>query len=237
MRKTLVQKAASLGIAISGEQAEKFSAFHEFLTLKNARMNLTRVPDDMQEAIDRNYLDSVSPIALGVFDGVKTLVDVGSGAGFPGIPLAILLPDVEITLLDALGKRVDFLNEAIKLLSLRARAVKLRAEEAGARAEMREAFDCAVSRAVAGVNVLAEYMLPLVRVGGRMLAYKGPAAQEELVLAENAVHLLGGRAVSVRPVLIPGRDWAHSVVEIEKIAPTPAKYPRRAGMPEKRPLG
>lgn len=236
MRKTLIAQAEKIGLTLSPEQAEKFEVYHEMLIDANRKMNLTRVPEDIQEAVDRNYLDSIAPAALPPFSGAKSAVDVGSGAGFPGVPLSILLPETHFVLLDALGKRVEFLDVVVRALSLNAETAHLRAEDAGRNPAWREQFDLAVSRAVAPINVLAELMLPLVRVGGRMLAYKGPAAGEELSEAARAIDALGGGPGQMHSIAIPGRDWAHSAVEIEKIAPTPDRYPRRAGMPEKKPI-
>lgn len=213
--------------------ADKLCAFHALLVQANARMNLTRVSDDPDEAIDRNYLDSLAPLEL--VRGAQSCVDVGSGAGFPGIPLSIFLPQTRFVLLEAQARRVEFLREAICRLRLNAEAVCMRAEDA-ARAPWREAFDCAVSRAVAPLRVLCELTLPLVRVGGRVVACKGPSAREEAEQAANALALLGGATARVLPVDIPGRDWEHTLVVLEKTSPTPDKYPRRAGIPEKRPL-
>jgi 16S rRNA (guanine527-N7)-methyltransferase len=198
-------------------------------------MNLTRVPDDIAEAVDRNYLDCIAPLAGG-FPAVAAAVDVGSGAGFPGIPLAIMLPDTRFTLIDALGKRVDFLRDVIARLGLNAGALHLRAEDAARQGVLREGFDLAVARAVAPMNVLCEYMLPLVKVGGYMLALKGTGLNGELKAADNALSLLGGTIERTQPLMIPGRDWNHTAAWIKKTAPTPEKYPRRAGTVEKRPL-
>lgn len=224
-----------MGIPMSQGQVEQFNTYHEMLVEANARMNLTRVPEDPAEAVDRNYLDCVAPLAGG-FPAANTAVDVGSGAGFPGIPLAIMLPDIRFTLVDALGKRVDFLKTVIDRLGLNAEALHLRAEDAARRDDLREGFDLAVARAVAPMNVLCEYMLPLIRVGGKMLALKGPGLDEELAQAENALRLLGGELERVQPLAIPGRDWNHRAAWIAKTAPTPQKYPRRAGTVEKKPL-
>jgi 16S rRNA (guanine527-N7)-methyltransferase len=236
MRDRLMTRAAEMGIPMSAAQAEKFAVFHEMLAKANARTNLTRVPDDENEAVDRNYLDSISLLADKLPTGTRALVDVGAGAGFPGIPLSIMLPEIEVTLLDSLGKRVDFMKSAVAALGLNARAVNMRAEEAGRAPGLREAFDVAVSRAVAPLSVLAEFALPLLRVGGLMVAYKGPAWQAERAQAENALAALGGRFLSARDANVPGRDWAHVLLRIEKAAETPEKYPRRPGVPEKRPL-
>ena len=231
----LLERAAAMGIPMSQGQAGQFNIYHDMLVEANARMNLTRVPDDPAEAVDRNYLDCIAPLAGG-FPAVAAAVDVGSGAGFPGIPLAIMLPDTRFTLIDALGKRVEFLRDVIARLGLNAEALHLRAEDAARRDDLREGFDLAVARAVAPMNVLCEYLLPLVRVGGAMLALKGPGLDNELARAENALKLLGGEVERVQPLAIPGRDWNHRAAWIKKTAPTPEKYPRRAGAVEKRPL-
>ena len=227
--------ARAMGIAMTPEQAERFERYHAMLTQANARMNLTRVPEDPREAADRNYLDCIAPLAHG-FPDVALAVDVGSGAGFPGIPLSIMLPKARFVLMDAQGKRVDFLASVIDALALDAEAVHLRAEDAARRPELRERFDIAMACAVAPVNVLAEYLLPFVRVGGHMLAMKGPGLAEELAAGAGAIAALGGELARVDELPIPGREWRHSAAWIVKRAPTDARYPRRAGLPEKRPL-
>jgi len=232
---TLHARFAAAGIPLTDGQAAQFERYHEMLIEANARMNLTRVPDDALEAVDRNYLDCACPLA-GDFPEAHTAIDVGSGAGFPGIPLSILMPETRFTLIDALGKRVDFLNSVIEALGLNAEALHLRAEDAARREDLRERFDLATARAVAPMNALCEYLLPFVRLGGRALALKGPGLDGELSQAENAISLLGGRLERVQPLAIPGRDWDHRAAWIEKISPTPEKYPRRAGVVEKRPL-
>ena len=227
--------AASMGLPMTAEQAAQFAAYHGMLASANARMNLTRVPEDPREAADRNYLDSIAPLAQG-FPAAGRAVDVGSGAGFPGIPLSIMLPGVRFTLMDALQKRVAFLQSVIDALRLNAEAVHCRSEDAARRPEYRERFDVAVARAVAPMNVLCELLLPFVRVGGRMLAMKGPGLDDELRDAEYALSILGGAVERVIDLPIPGRDWSHRGAWIVKVSPTPDQYPRRAGLPEKRPL-
>lgn len=236
LERMLIASAAQMGISLSDAQAEQFARYHGMLVEANAKFNLTRVPDDLREAADRNYLDCIAPVAAGALEGVQTLIDVGSGAGFPGIPLSILMPDTHVVLLDALDKRVKFLQSVADALHLNAEAVHLRCEDAARSPALRERFDCAVARAVAPMNVLAEYLLPFVRVGGRMLALKGPSLETEMTEAQYAISALGGRADGVIPVEIPGRDWRHSLAKVAKIAPTPEKYPRKAGTPEKKPL-
>ncbi|MBQ8506883.1 MAG: 16S rRNA (guanine(527)-N(7))-methyltransferase RsmG [Clostridia bacterium] len=232
----LISRAAKMGICLTREQAEKFQTYHRMLTEANAQFNLTRVPEDLDEAIDRNYLDCISPLAKGLPEGTKTIIDVGSGAGFPGIPLSICLPDVHFTLMDALGKRVDFLKSVISALDLNAEAIHLRAEDGARKPELRECFDIATARAVAALNLLSEYLLPFVKVGGQMMVLKGPGLDDEIAQAENAFSILGGRFHHADTVSIPGRDWDHRIAWIEKMESTPEKYPRRAGKPEKKPL-
>ena len=232
----LLRRAEAAGIPLTAEQAEKFALYHRMLVEANARFNLTRVPDDAEEAVDRNYLDCIAPLRAGLPAGVVRAIDVGSGAGFPGIPLAICLPEVRFVLLDSLGKRVEFLRSVIDALGLNAEALHLRAEDGARRPELREAFDLATARAVAPLNLLAEYLLPFVRVGGHMLAYKGPGLDAERAEAEFAFQTLGGRFARAEAVSIPGRDWNHCLAWIEKTAPTPDRYPRKSGKPEKSPL-
>ena len=231
----LLAHAQAMGLVITEPQAAQFERYHALLTEANERMNLTRVPEDPAEAIDRNYLDCAAVLAGG-FPAVERAVDVGSGAGFPGVPLSILLPDTHFVLIDALAKRVEFLKGVIDALGLNAEALHLRAEDAARKDELREAFDLATARAVAPMNVLCEYLLPLTRVGGRALALKGPGLDEELARAENALALLGGSVERVQPLAIPGRDWDHRAAWIAKAAGIPEKYPRRSGVVEKRPL-
>lgn len=234
IRNELISRAAATGIDMSREQAEQFAIYHDMLTRANENMNLTRVSADIDEAIDRNYIDSLTPLPLGILTGKREIIDVGSGAGFPGVPLAIMLPGARVTLLDSLDKRVRFLSEVIKTLGLNARATHMRAEHAGVNPDFRERFDCAVSRAVAGIATLAELTLPLVKLGGSVIMYKGPQYAEELDEARNAIAVLGGGEPTAHAAIIPNRDWAHWLIEISKLSPTPDKYPRRAGIPEKR---
>ena len=235
LKSLLLSGAEAMGVEMTEAQAEQFERYHAMLVEANARMNLTRVPDDPRDAADRNYLDCMSPLAGG-FPEVRTAVDVGSGAGFPGVPLSIMLPQVRFTLVDALGKRVEFLRAVIDALGLNAEALHLRAEDAARKDDLREGFDLATARAVAPMNVLCEYLLPFVRVGGRVLALKGPGLEDELARAGSAAALLGGEVERVVPLEIPGRNWDHRAVWLRKRAPTPDRYPRRAGVAEKRPL-
>lgn len=232
----MLQSAAAMGIAMSEDQAAQFAQYHAMIVEANAKFNLTRVPDDLREAADRNYLDCIAPLAHGWPEGVRSLVDVGSGAGFPGIPLSIMLPDVHVVMVDSLEKRVRFLKSVIDALGLNAEAVHARAEDAARRPELRERFDLATARAVASMQLLSEYLLPFVRVGGRMLALKGPSLEAELEEADYALRTLGGEVERMEDAPIPGRDWSHRLAYVKKVAATPAQYPRKAGVPEKKPL-
>lgn len=233
----MLESAKAMGISMTEKQAEQFEKYHEMLVEANKQFNLTRVPDELREAVDRNYLDCIAPLAYDFPKDVKTLIDVGSGAGFPGIPLSIMLPEVRVVMLDSLDKRVKFLQSVIDGLGLNAEAIHSRAEDAAKRPELREKFDVATARAVASLNLLSEYLLPFVRVGGRMLALKGPSLDEELAEAAFAFKALGGRFERAADVEIPGRDWSHRLAYIKKVSSTPSKYPRKAGVPARNPLG
>jgi 16S rRNA (guanine527-N7)-methyltransferase len=218
-------------MALPEGAAEKLNAFDALLRADNQKMDLTAVIDP-EEALYAHYLDSLAGAAH-LPQGAR-VIDLGSGAGFPGLPLAIARPDLSFVLLDAQRKRVDFLQRAVSALGIAAEAVHARAEDYAR--DHREAADAVISRAVARLPVLLEWALPLVRVGGHCLLWKGPGIQEELGDAARVSPLLGGGAPRVLPVLIPGRDWAHVLVLVKKDANTPENYPRKAGMAIKRPL-
>ena len=229
--------SGKMGITLTNTQIHDLARFHDMLIAANRVMNLTRVSDDLYEAVDRNYLDSLAPLGIpGLFSDVNSLIDVGSGAGFPGIPLAIARPDIRITMVDALGKRIKFINEVIQTLNLNANAIHMRSEDAGRDPSLRAKFDCATARAVAGTNVLLELCLPFVKTGGMMIAYKGPSLEEELTTSKAALSMLGGRIRTVFPVIVPERDWTHQLLVVDKINPTPGRYPRKAGEPGRNPL-
>lgn len=225
-----------LGVAADGVTLDRLARYHALLTEWNARIDLTAVLDP-EEMVDRHYLDSAAPLALGLIPQGARVIDVGTGAGLPGIPLCILRPDLRVTLLDAQRKRVTFLQAAIEALDLPAQAVHMRAEDAARDEAHREAYDVAVSRAVAATPTLLELTLPFVRVGGRAIAWKGPGLQAELEQARRAAHLLGGALEGVLDAPVPGRDWQHVLLVCAKRQKTARQYPRRAGLPGKNPLG
>lgn len=232
MRDTLERGLPALGVGL--ERIESLEEFSSLLLQQNQVMNLTAITEPKDVAA-LHLLDSLCLLPLADFSG-KSVVDVGTGAGFPGIPLRIAVPDLRLTLLDSLNKRIEFLRNACSALSLdNVACVHARAEEFAA--GHREAFDLAVSRAVAALPVLCELCLPLVRVGGQFLAMKSSHTEEEIAQAKPAIALLGGRIAKVADYTIPTTAVVHRVVCIEKVSPTPKKYPRRFAQIKKQPLG
>lgn len=223
---------AGMGLPLSPEAERRFRRYYDELEEKNKVMNLTSISGE-EDSARLHFLDSAAPLLLESMEG-KSVIDVGTGAGFPGLPLKILCPSMSLTLLDSLNKRVAFLSEVCSALGLEdVDCVHARAEECGQR---REEYDFAVSRAVARLNVLCELCLPYVKVGGAFLALKGPAAAEELAEAEKGIAALGGRAERVFEYAVPGIELSHSIVVIRKVSPTPKKYPRRFALIKKSPL-
>lgn len=236
-RERLLRGLDALGIAADETAVERFEAFHAILDEYNRKMDLTAVLEE-DERVDRHDLDSAAPLAMGLLDQGAKVIDVGTGAGFPGMPLLILRPDLRMTFLDALQKRIAFLQDALARLGLSAETLHARAEDAGRMREHRETYDAALSRAVAGSAVLQELTLPFVRTGGIAVAWKGPGAAEEWQQAKRAAFLLGGALREPVPAPVPGRpEWGHVLLITDKIKNTPGIYPRRAGLPAKKPLG
>lgn len=207
---------------ISYDTAKSLSVYKDMLLDYNAKINLTAITDEKEIAI-KHFLDSLSPLAYTDFIN-KAVIDVGTGAGFPGLPIKIAEPTVRLTLLDSLNKRITFLKAVAEALSLKNISfIHSRAEDA-ARTSLREAFDIALSRAVAALPTLAEYCLPFVKVGGLFIALKGPEPSEEITSAKKAIALLGGEITAIKPVSLP--DCSHTLIIISKTSPTPAAYPR-----------
>lgn len=219
-------------LALSDEQLDKFSLYAKMLVEWNEKINLTAITDDDGIA-EKHFLDSVLPLTKIDVPRGTTLIDVGTGAGFPAIPMKIFRPDIEITLLDSLNKRINFLNDVSEELELSASCIHSRAEDGGKNEKLREKFDIATARAVAPLPVLCEYCLPFVKVGGKFLALKGP--NESAESAENAAKILGGKICSTWNYSLPSGDMRQLIV-IEKTSPTPQKYPRDAGKIKKSPL-
>ena len=232
----LAARADEAGIPLTAEQIGQFSVYHEMLLDWNTRMNLTALTAPEDVAI-KHIIDSLTAYDAALFDGARTLIDVGAGAGLPGIPLAVYAPHLTVTLLDALNKRVRFLTEVTAAMGLQnVRCIHARAEEAARTAEHRAAYDIAVSRAVARLPVLLEYTLPFVRVGGTLLALKGRAYAEEQKEARRAAEVLGGGRITARPVHLPGLDDVRAILTVTKERQTPAAYPRGGGAPTRRPI-
>lgn len=221
-----------MNLNISEKAIEDFRFYYNQLDEKNKVMNLTAITGE-EESARLHFMDSLSPLLLEKMEGCS-VIDVGTGAGFPGLPLRIARPGIRLTLLDSLNKRVEFLQGICNGLGYAdVECVHARAEECG---ERREQYDYAVSRAVARLNVLCELCLPYVKVGGAFLALKGPALNEELTEAEKAIAQLGGKLEQVYVYAIPGVDASHNIAVIRKVSPTPPKFPRRFAQIKKAPL-
>lgn len=229
---SLIEKANCIGIEISQEKAKQFYKYMELLLEWNEKMNLTAITDP-EEVILKHFVDSLTIIPY--LNNANTILDVGTGAGFPGLPLKIIEQDKEFTLLDSLNKRITFLQTVISELELKnIQAVHGRAEEYISK--KRESYDIAASRAVAKLNVLIEYMLPFVKVGGRCICMKSFEIEEELKEAKKAIEILGGEIEKVDEITLPNTDIKRKIVIIKKIKNTPNKYPRKAGTPAKEPI-
>ncbi|KYZ75718.1 16S rRNA (guanine(527)-N(7))-methyltransferase RsmG [Anaerosporomusa subterranea] len=232
----LTAVAAEYGIDLTERQVGQFTVYYQLLTEWNQKVNLTAITEPEEVAV-KHIIDSLSCYDPAVFPLGCSVIDVGTGAGFPGVPLKILRPDLSLTLLDSLNKRINFLELLTTELQLsEVSCVHARAEEAGRQAKLRESFAVATSRAVARLNVLAELCLPLLKPGGCFIALKGAQFREEAVEAEPAIALLGGRLRELRPIKLPRLPDSRGVIYIDKIKATPAAYPRRPGTPEKNPL-
>lgn len=225
-----------LEIELSKKQINQFLMYYELLVEKNKVMNLTAITE-FQDVVVKHFLDSLSLVMAVDPEDLETVIDIGTGAGFPGIPLKIAFPHLRITLMDSLRKRVDFLNEVILKLDLKGiKAVHGRAEDLAKQEKYREQFDLCVSRAVAALPVLSEYCIPFVGEGGLFVSYKAKDAEEECRAAEHAVEILGGVMADVILFSLPNSDMERTLVVIEKESKTPKMYPRKAGTPEKKPL-
>ncbi|MBC7765211.1 MAG: 16S rRNA (guanine(527)-N(7))-methyltransferase RsmG [Hyphomonadaceae bacterium] len=228
--------ALAMGVTLTDEQISKLMRYSDLLVDWNERMNLTTIIDPTDIAI-KHFLDCLTCVQTGVFKPKLRMIDVGTGAGFPGIPLHIAVDGLQTVLLDALAKRVNFLNEVIAQLGLEhIQTVHARAEDAAHNRQYRERFDIAVSRAVANLAVLSEYALPFLKVGGIFIAQKGPKATEELAEAKKAIKILGGELVDSLTVDLPFTDIKHHLVVIKKVQHCSTNYPRKAGKPSKEPL-
>lgn len=233
----LVHEAQQLfGIHLTGRQVVALMTFERELLAWNEKFNLTAIRD-VEGIRTKHFLDSFSCVLAWKENPPRRLIDIGTGAGFPGIPLKILYPSMRLTLVESVGKKTNFCQHMVETLKLDAtEVVTARAEDVGQMPAHREAYDWAVARAVANLPVLAEYLLPLVQVGGAMLAQKGQSGPAETHKAEKALKILGGRTRQLLPVTLPGVADERFLVVMDKVAATPPQYPRKPGIPAKKPL-
>lgn len=232
----LKNKINMLHINISDAQLQQYVTYYHMIIEKNKVMNLTAITE-FEEVIDKHFIDSLSIVKCVDMNQIHTLIDVGTGAGFPGIPLKIAFPHLKITLLDSLNKRINFLNEVVESLHLMdVHTCHGRAEDFGHRKEFREQFDMCTSRAVANLSTLSEYCLPFVNIGGQFISYKSGNVDNELKNSANAIRLLGGELGDVCSFLLPETEFSRTLVPVKKIKTTAKKYPRKAGTPSKEPL-
>ena len=232
----LEEGCKELGITLDEVQKKQFTDFYEYLVEKNKVMNLTGITE-FQEVLVKHFLDSLACVKAVDMSKVNRIMDIGTGAGFPGVPLKIAFPHLEACLLDSLKKRVNFLEETFQLLKLEnITAIHGRAEEFAKNKAYRETYDLCVSRAVSNLATLSEYCLPYVKTGGYFISYKSGTVQEEVEQAQKAVKILGGKIQDVVYFQLPDSEIQRSLVVIEKIKATPGRYPRKAGTPLKEPL-
>ena len=225
-----------MGLTFTDEQMELFAKYDDFLIDYNTKINLTRIIDPREVAV-KHFGDSLTLLTQDVLPQGASIADVGTGAGFPGIPLAISRPDLQITLMDSLRKRIEFLRELIQALGItNVTLVWGRAEELGQNPQYRDRFDIVIARAVAPLRVLVELCLPLTKTNGVFLAMKGPKAEEEVEAATNALKIIGGKLIGTRIVVLPLLKEMRTLVHILKNRPTPREYPRKAGTPERQPI-
>lgn len=226
----------TLGVSLSGRQVGQFLRYYELLVQWNQKVNLTAITE-YEDVRKKHFVDSLSLVKAYDMKQAVSLVDVGTGAGFPGLALKIAFSDCKVTLLDSLNKRIHFLDAVIGELGLAGvETFHGRAEDLARRENLRESFGLCVSRAVAGLSTLSEYCLPFVEKGGCFIAYKSEKVADEIAAAENAIALLGGKVEEKKEFLLPGSDIHRCLVLVRKERPTPKKYPRKAGLPGKEPL-
>ena len=225
-----------LDIELSEKQAEQFKNYYDLLIEWNSKINLTAITD-YNEVLVKHFEDSISIMNILDMNSVDSVIDIGTGAGFPGIPIKIMFPHIKLTLLDSLNKRINFLNLVIEELGLdNVKTIHGRAEDYAKDAEYRENYDLVVSRAVANLSTLSEFCLPFAKIGGLFVSYKAEKANEELNIASKAISILGGANVKCNNISLSTSDYSRNLIVISKEKHTPGKYPRKAGMPLKSPI-
>lgn len=233
-----IQSLSKHNIALTAKQKEQFNTYFKKLGAANEHVNLTRITEE-DEVYLKHFYDSITPLIVipEIFKENITMCDVGAGAGFPSLPIKILRPDLKLTIVDSLGKRLNFLSDLLEELGIEGvNLVHGRAEDVGKNPDYREKFDLVTARAVARMSVLSEYCLPLAKVGGKFVALKGPKAQDELAASEKALDILGGKLVDSNEFTLPNSDEERTIVVVDKVKSTPKKYPRQAGTPARKPL-
>ena len=236
MSKKFEQQLAELGITLTQTQFNQFDKYYEMLVEWNKVMNLTGITE-YEEVNEKHFVDSLALVKALDISKVQTVIDIGTGAGFPGIPLKIAFPHLKITLLDSLNKRIRFLDSVIEELNLTdIHTIHGRAEDFARQADYREQFDLCVSRAVSNLAVLSEYCLPFVAKGGTFVSYKSADSDAEIQEGKKAISILGGKLINIDKFKLPDSDLGRALVCIKKVKDTPKKYPRKAGTPAKLPL-
>lgn len=232
----LIYALETLKISYNEEILRQFQIYMDGVLEWNQKVNLTSISDP-QEFIKKHYIDSLLCVTSREFQNAEKIIDVGTGGGFPGIPLALAAPDKQFVLMDSLGKRIRIIKELCKKAGIEnVTAIHSRAEELARNKDHREQYDLCVSRAVANITVLSEYCLPFIRLGGWFMAYKGSDTEEEMRLGKKAIHILGGKAVREEKACMENFGLNHKIIFINKIGKTPSKFPRKAGTPSKEPL-
>lgn len=232
--KKMINLGNQINIVFKEEQIRKFYTYMNLLIEWNNKINLTAITEP-NEIIIKHFIDSLT--ILKYFEDKETVIDVGTGAGFPGIPIKIMKENVKVTLLDSLNKRINFLNEVIEQLELKnIETVHSRIEDFGRNKKNREKFDVVTSRAVANLTTLSEYMVPLTKIGGKCICMKGLNVEEEIEKSKNAIKILGGEIVKIEKLKLPEEKSDRNIIIINKQKNTPAKYPRKAGTPSREPI-